>query len=75
MLSILTGLKLEISFLFGLPLSSGITETILASSGNTPYFRLLFIAIESGVLSTSAESFTNLGGILSKPVAFLVSIF
>ena len=47
----LTGLKLEISFLFGLPLSSGITEAILTSSENTPYFRLLFIAIESGVLS------------------------
>ena len=75
MFSILTGLKLEISFLFGLPLSSGITEAILASSGNTPYFRLLFIAIERGVLSISAESFTNLGGILSKPVAFLVLTF
>ena len=68
--SILTGLKLEISFLFGLPLSSGITEAILASSGNTPYFRLLFTAIEREVLSISAESFTNLGGILSKPIAF-----
>ena len=56
MFRILTGLKLEISFLFGLPLSSGITEAILASSENTPYFRLLFIAIESGVLSISAES-------------------
>ena len=66
---------MEISFLFGLPLSSGITEAILASSGNTPYFRLLFIAIERGVLSISAESLTNLGGILSKPVAFLVLIF
>ena len=61
--------------MFGLPLLGRITETILASSGNTPYFRLLFIAIERGVLSISAESFTNLGGILSKPVAFLVSIF
>ena len=66
---------MEISFLIGLPLSSGITEAILASSENTPYFRILFIAIERGVLNISAESFTNLGGILSKPVAFLVSIF
>ena len=47
----------------------------MASSGNTPYLRLLFIATESGVLSTSAESFTNSGSILSKPVAFLVSVF
>ena len=66
-LSIRTGLKLEISFLFGLPLPSGITEPILTSSGNPPYFRLLFIVIERGVLSISAENFTNLGGILSKP--------
>ena len=56
--------------MFGLPLSSGITEGILASFGNTPYFRLLLIAIGRGVLSISAESFANLGGILSKPVAF-----
>ena len=66
---------MEISFLIGLPLSSGITEAILASSENTPYIRILFIAIERGVLNISAESFPNLGGILSKPVAFLVSIF
>ena len=52
--SILTDLKLEISFLFGLPLSSGITEAVLASSGNTPYFRLLFNAIERGALSILA---------------------
>ena len=73
--SILIGLKFEISFLFGLHLLSGITETILAFSGNTPYFKLLFIAIERGILSISAESLANLGGILSKPVAFLVLIF
>ena len=65
---------MKILFLFGLPLSSGITETILASSGNTPYFRLLFIAIKKGILSISAESLAYLGGILSKPVAFLVLI-
>ena len=56
MFSILTGLKLEISFLFGLPLSSGITEAILTSLGNTPYFQLLFIAVERGVLSISVFS-------------------
>ena len=61
--------------MFGLPLSSGITEAIVASSANTPYFRLLLIAIERGVLSISAESLIYLGGILSKPVAFLVSRF
>ena len=73
--SMLTGLKLDISSLFGLPLSSGITELILATSENAPYFKLLFITIERGVLSISAKSFTNLGGILSKPVAFLVLTF
>ena len=47
-------------------------EAILASSANALYFRLLFIAIERGVLSIAAEILTNLDGILSKPVAFLV---
>ena len=75
MFSILTGLKLEISFLFGLPLSNGITEAILASSGNTPYFRLLFIATERGALSILAVSFSNLGGILSKPVSIFLRSF
>ena len=42
--------------MFGLPLSSGITEAILTSLGNTPYFRLLFIAVERGVLSVSVFS-------------------
>ena len=68
--SILTGLKLEIWFLFGVPLLSVITKAILTSSGNTPYLRLLSISVERGVLSISAESLTNFGDILSKPVAF-----
>ena len=38
------------------------------------YFRLLFIPIERGVHRISAESLANLGGVLSKPVTFLVSI-
>ena len=58
-----------------LKISSRILEAILASSANALYFRLLFIAIERGVLSISAEILTNLGGILSKPVASLVLIF
>ena len=60
------------SFLFGLPLSNGITEEISTLSRNAPYFRLLFISIERGALSISAKSLTNLGDILSKPAAFLV---
>ena len=60
--------------MFGLSLSSGVTEAILASSRKTPYFRLLFIAIERGVVIISAESLTSLGGIFSKPVAFSVLI-
>ena len=75
---ILTCLKLKTSFLFGLPLSSRITKAILASSGNTPYFRLLFITIialstllQQTVLSISTESLTNLGSNSSKPAALL----
>ena len=33
MFSTLTGLKFDISFLLGLPLSSGITDAVLAFSG------------------------------------------
>ena len=55
----LSSLELKISCLSALPLSNGITEMILASSGNTPYLKLLFIVIERGVLSIAAESLTN----------------
>ena len=58
-----------------LKISSRIIEAVLASSASALYFRLLFIAIERGVLSIAAEILTNLDGILSKPVAFLVLIF
>ena len=63
---------MEISFPFGLSLSSRITEAILASSENTPFFRLLFVAIEGGVLRISAERLSNLVVILSKPATFLL---
>ena len=48
-----------------------LTEAILVWSRRTPYFRLLFIAIERGVLSILAEYFTHLCGILSKPAPVL----
>ena len=60
--------------MFGLLLSSGVIEVTLASSGKTPYFRLLFIAIEREVFNISAASLTYFGGILLKSVAFLVLI-
>lgn len=44
-----------------LTLSIRVKEAVLASPGNTPHFRLLFIITEKGVHSISAEILTNLG--------------
>ena len=44
---ILTGRKFDISF-FLVPLSSGETMAILASSGKMPFDKLLFIAFDKG---------------------------
>ena len=67
-------LKFETVFLFVVPLSRGVTDAILAFSGNIPLLKLLFIAFDKGAEITSDASFTSFGGILSMPVALFGSI-
>ena len=62
-------------FLFGLPLSSGITDAVLAFSGKTFCAILVLMAFVSNGVKKSAESFTSLGGIVSMPLAFFISRF
>ena len=73
--STLTGLKFDISFLLGLPLSSGIANAGLAFSGKTFCAILELIAFVSNGFKKSAESFTSLGGIVSMPLVFFISRF
>ena len=75
MFSTLTGLKFDISFLFGLPLSSGIIDVVLAFSGKTFCAILVLMAFVSNGIKKSAESFTSLGGIVSMPLSFFISRF
>ena len=75
MFSTPTGLKFDISFLFGLPLSSGITDAVLAFSGKTFCAILVLMAFVSNGVKKSAESFTSLGVIVSMPLAFFISRF
>ena len=56
-------------------LSKGETHAILALSGNIRLLKLLLIAMGNGLLNTFAHSFISFGGILSRPVDFLLSIF
>ena len=56
----------------GLKVSHG---TILALPRNIGLLKLLFAAIANGFLKTFADSFISIGGILSIPVDFLLSIF
>ena len=70
----LTGLKLTVSFLSGLPLSNGTTVTTFAFSGNTlfPILQLMaFVSIGAKKLDVILMC---LGGMISIPNAFLVSI-
>ena len=69
------GLKFDISFLFGLPLSSGITDAVLAFSGKIFCVIPVLMAFVSNGAKKSAESFTSLGGIVSMPLAFFISRF
>ena len=73
--STLTGLKFEISSLLGLPLSSGITDAVLAFSRKTFCVILVLITFVSNGVKKSAESFTSLGGIVSMSLAFFISRF
>ena len=67
----LTGRKFGIECLFSVFLSRGLTQATLALSGKIFYLKLLFIAIESGVLKDSAVILIKARGILSSPIAFL----
>ena len=69
--STLTGLKFDILFLFGLPLSDAITDAVLAFSRKTLCVILVLMAFVSNGVKKSAESFTTLGGIVSVPLTFL----
>ena len=70
----LTGLKLEISFLSGLPLPNGTTVATFAFSGKTLLFTLKFMAVVSIGAEKLDAILMNLGEIVSIPTTFLVSI-
>ena len=67
--------KFEISFLLGLPLSSGITDAVLAFSRKIFCKILVLMAFVSNGVKKIAESFTSLGGIVSLPLAFFIPRF
>ena len=68
---ILTGRKFEIECLLSVFLPRGLTQATWASLGKILCLKLLFIAIESGVLKGSAVTLIKAEGILSSPIAFL----
>ena len=70
----LTGLKLEISFLLGFPLSNGASIATFAFSGNTQFSKLEFMAVVSTGAKNLDAILMSLGGTLSIPTAFLLSI-
>ena len=70
----LTGLKLEISFLSGLPLSNGTTVATFAFSGNTLFSILEFMAVVSIGAKKLDAILMSSGGMASIPTAFLVSV-
>ena len=70
----LSSQKFDISFFLEVPLSSGETMAILASSGKMPYDKQLSIAFDKALHKTLAATFTSLGGIISKPTVFLSQV-
>ena len=70
MFSTLTGLRFDISFFLGLPLSSGITDTVLAFSGKTFCVIIVLMVFASNGVKKSTESFEK-----SMPLAFFISGF
>ena len=56
------------------PLLIGDTGAIFAALGNISLARLVFIESERGFERKLASNFTSFGGILSAPLAFLVSM-
>ena len=63
MFKILTSQKFEILCLSFVFLSRGLTQTTFALPGNMLYLKLLFIAIDKGVLKVSAAILIKAGGI------------
>ena len=70
----LTGLKLEILFLSGFPLSNGTTVVTFMLSGNTLLSILKFMAVVSIGTKKLDAILMSLVGIVSVPTVFLVSI-
>ena len=70
----LTGLKLEMSFLSGLPLSNGTAVATFAFSGKTLFSILELMAVVSIAAKQLDVILMSLGGMVSIPTAFLVSI-
>ena len=65
MFKILTGRKFEIRCLSSVFLSRGLTQVIFVLLGKMLYLKLLFIAIDNGVLKGSAAILIKAGGIFS----------
>ena len=63
----LTDLRFEISFLLGLPVSSGTTDVALAFSGKAFRVMLALIAFVSNGVKKLTEIFMSLAGIASMP--------
>ena len=57
--------KFDISFLLELPLSSGISDAVLALSGKTFCAILVLMTLVSNGVKNLTESFTSLGGMIS----------
>ena len=62
----LTDLRFEISFLLGLPVSSGITDVILVFSGKAFRVILALIAFVSNGVKKLTEILMSLGGIANN---------
>ena len=65
MFKIVTSRKFEIQYLSSVFLSRGLTQATFALLGKMLYLKLLFIAIDKGVLKGSAAILIKAGGILS----------
>ena len=68
---ILSGLKLDITYLSSVFLSIGTTDAILAIFGKVEVLMLLLMAINSGSAKMSDAILTSLVGILSISGAFM----
>ena len=65
MFKILTGRKFKMQYFTSVFLSRGLTQATFALLGKMLYLKLLFIAIDNGVLKGSAAILIKAGGILS----------